>query len=256
MNECDRKAYIADGARAYSDRRIGKREFLRRLSVAGVGLSSFAATMLGGNRPFPSIMPTQALADTSSSAEMAKWLRDVGSKYKGTKIRFVSEATPPTVVAKLLAKDEFTANTGIDVEIEIVPLEQVLQKVTADTRDHLGAYDLHYVDQSWTALFSGDTIDPREYYNRKRDLALPGFDWSDFSKPLMQGIATYQDKLIGIPFDIPIFILMYRKDLFDKHGLKVPTTMDEYMNVVKALDDAERRNGIYGTTGQLKAGHY
>ena len=256
MNESDRKAYIAASARAYSDRRIGKREFLRRLSVAGVGLSSFAATMLGGNRPFPSIMPTQALADTSSSAEMAKWLRDVGSKYKGTKIRFVSEATPPTVVAKLLAKDEFTANTGIDVEIEIVPLEQVLQKVTADTRDHLGAYDLHYVDQSWTALFSGDTIDPREYYDRKRDLALPGFDWSDFSKPLMQGIATYQDKLIGIPFDIPIFILMYRKDLLDKHGLKVPTTMDEYMNVVKALDEAERRNGIYGTTGQLKAGHY
>jgi multiple sugar transport system substrate-binding protein len=28
------------------------------------------------------------------------------------------------------------------------------------------------------------------------------------------------------------------------------------MNVVKALDEAERRNGIYGTTGQLKAGHY
>jgi multiple sugar transport system substrate-binding protein len=49
---------------------------------------------------------------------------------------------------------------------------------------------------------------------------------------------------------------MYRKDLFDKHGLKVPTTMDEYMATVKALDEAERGNGIYGTTGQLKSGHY
>ena len=36
--------------------------------------------------------------------------------------------------------------------------------------------------------------------------------------------------MVGIPFDIPIFILMYRKDLFDKHGIKVPTTMDEYMD--------------------------
>lgn len=256
MNESDRKAYVADSAGAYSARSIGKREFLRRLSVAGVGLSSFAAAMLGGNRPFPGIMPTQALANTGPSAEMSKWLRDVGSKYKGTKVRFVSEATPPTLVARELAKDEFTANTGIDVEIEILPLEQVLHKVTTDARDRLGAHDLHYLDQSWAALFSGDTIDPREYYDRKRDLALPGFDWSDFSKPLMQGISTYQDKLIGIPFDIPIFILMYRKDLFDKHRLKVPTTMDEYMNAVKALDEAERGNGIYGTTGQLKAGHY
>ena len=187
---------------------------------------------------------------------MTKWLRDVGSKYKGTKIRFVSEPTPPTIVAKLLAKDEFTASTGIDVEIEIVPLEQVLQKVTVDVQGRLGAYDLYYLDQSWTALFIGDTIDPREYYDRKRDLALPEFDWNDFSKSLMLGISTYKDKLIGIPFDIPIFILMYRKDLFDKHHLKVPTTMDEYMKVVKALDEAERGNGIYGTTGQLKAGHY
>jgi multiple sugar transport system substrate-binding protein len=49
---------------------------------------------------------------------------------------------------------------------------------------------------------------------------------------------------------------MYRKDLFDKHRLKVPTTMAEYMDTVKALDGAERGNGIYGTTGQLQAGHY
>ena len=85
---------------------------------------------------------------------------------------------------------------------------------------------------------------------------MPDFDWNDFSKPLVQGISTYGDRLVGVPFDIPIFILMYRKDLFDKHKLKVPTTMDEYMAAVKALDEAERGNGIYGTTGQLKAGHY
>jgi len=36
----------------------------------------------------------------------------------------------------------------------------------------------------------------------------------------------------------------------------VPTTMAEYMEAVKTLDAAERGNGIYGTTGQLKAGHY
>ena len=119
MNEGDRKAHVADSAQAFAQRRIGKREFLRRLAVAGVGLSSFAAAMLGGNRPFPATLGTRALADTGPSSGMTKWLRDVGGKYKGTKIRFVSEPTPPTLVASLLAKDEFVANTGIDVEIEI-----------------------------------------------------------------------------------------------------------------------------------------
>jgi multiple sugar transport system substrate-binding protein len=256
MKDGDRKAYIADSARAFARRRIGKREFLRHLGLAGVGLSSFATAMLGGNRPYHGMMSTPALADTGPSAEMTKWLRDVGSRYKGTKIRFVSESTPPTIAAQVLAKDEFTANTGIDVDFEVVPLEQVLQKTAIDIRDRAGAYDLYYLDQSWTALFAGDTLDPREIWDRKRDLALPDFDWNDFSKPLLQGISTYRDRLIGIPFDIPIFILMYRKDLFDKHRLKVPTTMDEYMQAVKTLDSAERGNGIHGTTGQLKAGHY
>ncbi len=85
---------------------------------------------------------------------------------------------------------------------------------------------------------------------------MPGFDFADFSKPLVDGICMYGDQMIGVPFDIPIFIMMYRKDLFDKHGLKAPTTMDEYMNVVKAIDEAERKNGTFGTTGQLKSGHY
>src|SRR5262245_5487621 len=190
MKDRDRKAYIADSARAFASRRIGKREFLRRLALAGVGLSSFATAMLGGNRPFPPMMSTPALAQTGPSAEMTKWLRDVGSRHKGTKIRFVSEATPPTIAASLLAKDEFTANTGIDVEFEIVPLERVLQKTAIDVRDRGGAYDLYYLDQSWTALFAGDTLDPRETWESKRDLALPDFDWNDFSQPLLHGIST------------------------------------------------------------------
>ncbi len=112
------------------------------------------------------------------------------------------------------------------------------------------------MDQSWTSLFAGDTVDPREHYDRKRDLALPDFDWNDFSRPDAGHLDLQGHAESAIPFDIPIFILMYRKDLFEKHRLKVPTTMDEYMTAVKTLDEAERGNGVRGTTGQLKAGHY
>ena len=175
MKEFDRKTYIADSAQAFADRRITKRQFLRRLAIAGVGLSSFAATMLGRTRPFPGLTPPAARADTGASPEMTKWLQDVGSKYKGTKIRYTSEATPPTIVANQLAKDEFTANTGIEVEIEIVPLEQVLQKATVDVQGQLGSYDLYYLDQSWTALFINDTLDPQAVLRRQEGHRAPGF---------------------------------------------------------------------------------
>ncbi len=256
MSDSDRKGYVANAAQAFTLRRIGRREFIRRLALAGVGLSSFATAMLGIDRRSPAGIAPPALADEGAAAEMAAWLRAVGTRHAGSKIRFVSESTPPTMVAKKLVKDEFTASTGIEVEFDILPLEQVLQKVALDVKDQAGAYDLYYLDQSWTALFIDDTVDPRAYYDSNSDLALPGFDWNDFSRRLLQGISTDNGRLIGIPFDIPIFILMYRRDLFEKHGLRVPTTMTQYMDAVKALDEAERGNGIRGTTGQLRAGHY
>ena len=256
FREHDRRTFIADAASDYAVRRIDRREFIRRLSLAGVGLSSFAASLLGG-RGAGGLLPTAGNpAAAQADQEMIHWLRDVGSKFRGQKIRYTSEATPPTTVASQLAKDEFTANTGIEVEIEIVPLEQVLQKATVDSQGRLGTYDLYYLDQSWTALFAPDTLDPRELLAQKADLAMPGFDIDDFSKPLIEGISMFGDKMIGLPFDIPIFIMMYRKDVLEKHRIQPPATMDEYLNAVRTIDQAERGKGVFGTTGQLRSGHY
>ena len=92
-----------------------------------------------------------------------KFLKEVGGQFKGAKIRYTSEATPPTVVLNQI-KNEFTDLTGIEVEVEIVPLEQVLAKATQDVQGQLGTYDLYYLDQSWVATFAPDCVDPVELY--------------------------------------------------------------------------------------------
>jgi multiple sugar transport system substrate-binding protein len=58
-----------------------------------------------------------------------------------------------------------------------------------------------------------------------------------------------------LPYDIPIFITMYRKDVFDELGLKPPTTWQEYMDAAKAINEAKAPT-MYGTLGQWKSGHY
>src|SRR6478672_12150765 len=150
FKEHDKRTFVIDSANAYTAREISKREFLRRMGLAGIGFSSFGLAMLGGHRRgFGVAAPAYAegLPDNQ-----AKWLKEVGSRYRGTKIRFTSEATPPTVVLNQIKK-EFTDPTGIEVDIEIVPLEQVLSKAMQDVRGQLGAYDLYYLDQSWVAAF-------------------------------------------------------------------------------------------------------
>lgn len=250
----DRQTYIVDSAKAFGDRRISKREFLRRMGIAGIGFSGFATGLLGN--PFRRSLGRPAFAaDITLPEDQVKFLKEVGGKYKGATVRYTSEATPPTVVLNQI-KDQFTALTGINVEVEIVPLEQVLAKATQDVQGQLGTYDLYYLDQSWVATFAQDCIDPVQYTKDKPDLAMPGFDWDDFSKPLVEGLAKYDGKMVGVPFDIPIFILMYRQDILEKHGIKVPTNYGEFTAAVEAITAAEKGNNIFGTGLQAKSGHY
>ena len=249
----DKQRFIIDSANDFTNKRISKRDFLRKMGMAGVGMSAFAAGSLGGFRSFGNMAMADAHGETPE--DVANFLREAGKPFAGTTIRYTSESTPPTVVLNQL-KSEFTELTGINVEIEIVPLEQVLAKATQDVQGQLGTYDLYYLDQAWTATFSRDTIDPREYYADKPDLAMPGFDFDDFSEPLVEGISLYQDKWIGLPFDIPIFTLMYRKDILEKHGIAVPQTYEDFTQAVELITAAEQENGIYGTGLQAKSGHY
>ena len=147
FKEHDKRTFIIDSANAYTTRRISKREFLRRMGLAGLGFSSFGLGMLGGQRRGPRSfgIAEQAYAEGLPD-EQAKWLKEVGSKYRGRKIRYTSEATPPTVALNQIKK-EFTDLTGIEIEIEIVPLEQVLAKAMQDVQGQLGTYDIYYLDQ-------------------------------------------------------------------------------------------------------------
>jgi multiple sugar transport system substrate-binding protein len=255
FKQYDKQTFIVDSAAAFADRRISKREFLRRMGMAGIGFSAFSAGLLGNSRPFrrSGLIGNAARAELPDDA--TKFLKEVGGKFKGSKVRYTSEATPPSVVLNQI-KSQFTDLTGIEVEVEIVPLEQVLAKATQDVQGQLGTYDLYYLDQSWVATFAPDCIDPVEHYKSKPDLAMPGFDWDDFSKPLVEGLALYDGKMVGIPFDIPIFILMYRRDLLEKHNIKVPTTYSEFTAAAHAIREAEKANGVFGTGLQAKSGHY
>src|SRR5205823_834579 len=195
----DKRTCIIDSANAYTARQLSKREFLRRMGLAGIGFSSFGLAMLGGHRRGRRGFEIAAPADAEGLPDnQAKWLQEVGSRYRGTKIRFTSEATPPTVVLNQIKK-EFTDPTGIEVEIEIVPLEQVLSKATQDVQGRLGAYDLYYLDQSWVAAFAQDCIDPIQLYKDKPELAMPDFDFDDFCRPLVEGAALVDGKWMGTP---------------------------------------------------------
>ena len=253
FNHNNRKRYLASVTDRYVKGQMDRRTFLRSAGKLGLGVGALGATsMMGPRGGF--ISSAQAL-EIQQDADMMAWLKDAAKPYAGQTIRLATESTPPSNAINSSLKPFFEEATGIKVEIEVLPLEQVLQKLTLDVASGLGTYDLYYIDQSWMASFSGDVIDPREMYESKPDLAMPNYNMDDFLPSLVDGISMYDGIMVGVPYDIPIFITMYRKDIYDELGLTVPTTMEQFLGNAQAIQKAKGPE-IYGTTGQMKSGHY
>lgn len=250
MMDRTRKEYLAGITDKYVKGEMGRRSFLRNAAKLGLGAGALAYGM--GGRPFVRTAQAQNL---QPSSDIMSWLRDVGRPFRGTTLKLATESTPPSNAIATQLKQYFEEASGIRIEIEVLPLEQVLQKLTLDVASSLGTYDLYYIDQSWAASFSRDVFDPREQYADKPDLAMPNYNMDDFLPALVDGIAKYEDRWVGVPYDIPIFIMIYRKDIYERFGLKPPTTLDQLYQNSKIITD-EMGPNMYGTAGQMKSGHY
>ncbi len=251
MKDDDRKRYLASVTDRFAKGQMGRRQFLK--ASAALGLAGLGTSMVG--RPSGLFTPAYAQDTLKPSEDVMAWLRDVGKPFAGTTLKMATESTPPSNAINSQLKQYFEEATGIKVEIEVLPLEQVLQKLTLDVASSLGTYDLYYIDQSWAASFSRDVFDPREQYASNAALAMPNYNMDDFLPALVDGIAMYDDVMVGVPYDIPIFIMIYRKDIYEKYGLKAPADLPELLSNSEIITAGEG-GAMYGTTGQMKSGHY
>lgn len=252
MKESDRKLYLSSVTDRFVRGEMDRRSFLRTAGKLGLGAAALGMGM--GNRPF-FLNKAFAQGEMQPSPEVMSWLKEVGKPFAGTTLKLATESTPPSNAINSQLKKYFEEATGIKVEIEVLPLEQVLQKLTLDVASSLGTYDLYYIDQSWAASFSQDVFDPREQIEAKPELAMPNYNIGDFLPALVDGIAKYEDRWVGVPYDIPIFIMIYRKDIYEKMGLSAPTSFQQMYDNSAAITK-EMGPTTYGYAGQMKSGHY
>lgn len=76
------------------------------------------------------------------------------------------------------------------------------------------------------------------------------WNWSDFqSGPV--GLTTYEDTIVGVPMITENEVLYYRKDLLEKAGLEVPTTMKDLEAAAKKIK--EDNPGVAGFVARTQA---
>src|SRR6202044_2681797 len=103
--------------------------------------------------------------------------------------------------------EAYTTETGNHIELDVNPYPGALEKVSNSLR-------------AATSTF-GDTI-----------------FWNDELRTFDRA----KGRLMGVPINGNVDVLYYRKDLYEKHGLKVPETWDQLLEKVHKLTD----KNLYG----------
>lgn len=141
---------------------------------------------------------------------------------------------------------EFEKLTGIKVRLAKLPELEYLTKVPADFTAGTFAFDVfmsQYYDapkyqlEKWTAPLE-------RYFEDEKLTDTRWYEWKDFF-PAARNVATIGGKYMDrIAITSEAQVLIFRKDLYAKLGLLVPTDFDELLQVAKTLTEKGNTYGI------------
>jgi multiple sugar transport system substrate-binding protein len=242
---------------------------LTLLVTISVVLTGCAAPETGGTAgqatTAPATQPTTAPADATAPAAAATTAPagDATSpvaggdfdwqQYSGTTIRVMLNQHPWTTAIQD-SFPEFEELTGIDLVVETYPEDQFRQKSLVELTSGAGTIDvfmsqppqegLKYRQAGWYEDLNAYVNDPAQ--------TSPEYNFDDFL-PGTITFETIQDALIGIPIQLEVEMLFYRKDLLEAAGLTVPATLEELEAAAEAMHNPDGNVFGFASRGRKAA---
>ena len=170
---------------------------------------------------------------------------DSDKPYAGTTIRVIAEQQNPTLAMQKQIP-EFEALTGIKVELEMGPMDNVVSKEILALESKSGAYDIISTPYQFLGQLVENgylqSIDP--FFNNSK-LKLKDFDQDDLIGGMVSASGEWKGVNYGLPSNTCIMVMFYRKDLFNnadeksafrsKYGydLAPPVNWDQYRDMAE-----------------------
>jgi sorbitol/mannitol transport system substrate-binding protein len=132
----------------------------------------------------------------------------------------------------------FTKQTGIEVEVTLTVIPEMWELMERSFSGEDPPFDLVGVDDLLLvqAARSGHVVPLDDL------IAADGYSLDDFPQAAIDSVSD-RGRIWGLPYCFVSNVLIYRADLFEKHSIAVPQTLDELTAAAVAVQDAERAGG-------------
>ncbi|MCX5568028.1 ABC transporter substrate-binding protein [Kaistia nematophila] len=171
----------------------------------------------------------------------------IGQAAAATKLTIATVNNGDMVRMQSLTDDFKAKNPDIDLEWVTLEENTLRQKVTTDIATKAGQFDVLTIGTYEVPIWA------KKGWLVPLDNLGANYDVDDLLPPIRAGLSL-DGKLYAAPFYGESSMVMYRKDLFDKAGLKMPEqpTWDFIADAAKKITDKD--NGVYGICLRGKAG--
>ena len=183
------------------------------------------------------------LAGTAAALGIPPLAMPALAQNKPDKLVYVGDNGPWHYVMVEEVAPAFEKATGIKIDFTLLPVDPWRARLKAELNSGSSGIDI----VQWSvgmAGFLASHFDDHEEVAAKIMARDPAWDWNDFLGGSKKA-ATYEGKMIGIPYRITTGIMHYQKHLMAAAGItKLPETFEELQNAAIALNKPPERYGF------------
>ena len=180
---------------------------------------------------------------TAVAASLVGGVLVTAPAHAAATINVLMVGNPQMKDLQTLTADNFTKKTGIKVNYTVLPENELRDKVTQDVASGAGQYDVVTLGMYDIANWGGTgKVKALDSYVAKDS----AWDKADVFPAMIKGLSGKDGKLYAAPFYGESSMLMYRKDLADKAGVKIPEHPTWQQVAAAAAKMNDPKNGVAG----------
>lgn len=232
---------IAAGRAPLLSRRLSRRRLLAGLGALAGG--AIAAACSTPSAPAPTTAPTKpptgaAPAPTQAPAAQPTAVAAPAVKKGGGTITWLGHPVFDGLTKDLRA--QYQQATGTEVRFEGLPYPGLRDKIYLELASNSASYDIVTMGSQWWTFDVNPKIEALDSLMKADAPEKP----ADLNSGLVD-LFKVNGQQIGWPLRSGVFILHYRKDLYDAAGLQPPKTFDDYTANAQKLNKPPDQYGAY-----------